>query len=106
PLFPAEAKLGPVLTRVSHMIPLQFPLLLFVPALAVDWLVQRMAGRNKWLLALAASVAFLVVLLAVEWPLAGFMVSRGARNWVFGMNYFGYRDAPSNYHRAWELRYE
>jgi len=106
PLFPAEAKLGPVLTPVTHMVPLQFPLLLFAPALAVDWLVERMAGRNRWLLALAVGGAFLAVLLAVEWPFSSFMVSPLARNWIFGMNYFGYQDAPSNYHLNWEFQKE
>jgi hypothetical protein len=106
PLFPAEPKLGPVLTRVTHMIPLQFPLLLFVPALAVDWLVDRWAGRNKWLLALAAGTAFLAVFVAVQWPFASFMVSPLTRNWIFGMNYFGYQDAPSTYHLTREFQKE
>lgn len=106
PLFPAEAKLGPVLTPVTHMIPMQFPLLLFIPAAAVDWLMERMAGRNKWLLAAAAGVAFLTITLAVQWLFSDFMVSPAARNWIFGMDYFGYRESPAGHHFNWQFQKE
>lgn len=103
PLFPAHAKLGPVYTNVTHMVPLQFPLLMFVPAIAVDWLVQRWNDRNKLVAALAVGSAFLAVTLAVHWPFARFMISPQARNWVFGMHYFPYMQAPSTYHFSWEF---
>ena len=44
PLFPAEPKLGPVYHQVTHFIPWEFPLLLIVPALAIDLICQR-TGR-------------------------------------------------------------
>jgi len=106
PFFPAEPKLGPVYTRVTHMVPLAFPLLVFVPALAIDWLTARMADGNKWLLSLAAGISFLLVCMAVQWPFADFMVSTHARNPIFGMNNFPYMQPPSTYHFAWELQTE
>ncbi|HEY6273971.1 MAG TPA: hypothetical protein VIX19_18470 [Terriglobales bacterium] len=103
PLFPAHAKLGPVYTNVTHMVPLQFPLLMFVPALAVDWIVQHMKDRNKLALALALGTAFLAVTMAVHWEFARFMISPWAKNWVFGTIYFPYFQAPSNYHYSYEF---
>jgi hypothetical protein len=106
PLFPAEPKLGPVYTRVTHMVPLAFPLLIFVPALVLDWLTERLADRNKWLLSLAAGASFLLVCMAVQWPFADFMVSPLARNWAFGMKNFAYMQPPSTYHFAYEFQTE
>jgi hypothetical protein len=103
PLFPAQAKLGPVYTNVTHMVPLQFPLLLFVPALAVDWLVQHTKNLNKLLLAPILGSAFLAVTFAVHWKFAEFVISPLARNWVFGTIYFPYFQAPSQYHYAYEF---
>src|SRR5260370_3395806 len=103
PLFPAHAKLGPVYTNVSHMVPLQFPLLMFVPALAIDWLGQHMKDRKKLLVALAVGSAFLVVTIAVHSPDARVMLSPLAQNWVFGTTYFPYMQAPSTYHYSYEF---
>src|SRR5215470_3258576 len=41
PLFPAEPKLGPVYFPVTHFVPPEFPLLVIVPAIALDLLWQR-----------------------------------------------------------------
>jgi hypothetical protein len=90
PLFPAQPKLGPVRQPVTHMVPLQFPLLLVAPALAVDWLLHRWKGRHGWTLALALGTAFLAALLAVQWPFANFLQSPYARNWVFATHEFPY----------------
>ena len=46
PLFPAEPKLGPVLNPVTQFVPPNFPLLLIVPAFAID-LVRRYSSR-RW----------------------------------------------------------
>ena len=103
PLFPAHAKLGPVYTNVTHMVPLQFPLLMFVPAIAVDWLVTRMKNQIKVLTAVVVGTAFLAVTIAVHWEFARFMISPLARNWAFGTIYFPYFQAPSTYHYSWEF---
>ena len=41
PLFPAEPKLGPVYQKVTHFVPLGFPLLLVVPAFVLDLVRPR-----------------------------------------------------------------
>src|SRR6184192_4369759 len=52
-LFPATPKLAPVFNPVTHMVPPPFPLLLVVPAAAIDLLLRR-AGRNRdWILSVA-----------------------------------------------------
>src|SRR5215467_4831608 len=101
PLFPAHAKLGPVYTNVAHMVPLQFPLLMFVPALAIDWIVARMKDQKKLWAAFAVGTAFVAATVAAHWPYAMFMISPLARNWVFGTIYFPYMQAPSAYHFAY-----
>src|SRR5262249_50242562 len=88
PLFPAEAKLGPVFTPETHMLPLNFPLLLLVPAIVVDLVVNHLVGRSKWLQASFAGISFLTAMLIVQWPFAYFLVSPLARNRILGMNYF------------------
>ncbi len=60
PLFAAQPKLGPVYTNVTHMVPMGFPVLLIFPAFAFDLVRARLAGRNKWLLALVAGTAYLL----------------------------------------------
>lgn len=103
PLFPAEAKLGPVFTKVTHMIPLGFPVLLLPGAIALDLLLERFKEQRKFVQSIAAGIGFFVVGIAVNWPWANFLMSPAARNAVFGMNYFGYFMRPSEYHLAWEF---
>src|SRR6202167_2613172 len=95
PLFPATPKLGPVFTKITHMVPLEFPTLIIVPAIALDFLLNRYANKNKWALAVMLGTAYLAVLLLVHWPLGDFLISTAARNWVFGQNYFPYMESPS-----------
>ena len=103
PLFPATPKLGPVYTNVTHMIPLQFPVLIIIPALVIDFLLNRYAQKNKWLLAAMLGSAYLVVMLLVHWPLGDFLIAPAARNWIFGQNYFSYGVPPSDYHWQFEF---
>ncbi|MGA8508251.1 MAG: hypothetical protein WB762_21805 [Candidatus Sulfotelmatobacter sp.] len=104
PLFPAHAKLGPVFTPITHMVPLGFPVLLVPGALALDLVLDRFSGRGDTAKAALGGIAFMVATLAVNWPFAYFMMSPYARNWVFTMNEFGYNVPPSQYHLAWELQ--
>ena len=43
PLFPATPKLGPVYQKITHMVPMEFPLLIIVPALAAG----RALAQNR-----------------------------------------------------------
>jgi hypothetical protein len=90
PLFAASPKLGPIRTMVTHMVPLDFPLLLIVPALAIDLLMRATASRGAWSRALVLGVAFLIALTAVQWPFADFLVSPAARNAIFRADNFPY----------------
>jgi hypothetical protein len=104
PLFPAHAKLGPVFTPITHMVPLGFPVLLLPGAFVLDVVLNRFSRmRDLWKAAIAAS-GFLAVSIAVNWPFAYFMMSPYARNRVFAMNEFTYNTPPSQYHLAWQLQ--
>jgi hypothetical membrane protein len=94
PLFPAEPKLGPVYHKVTHFIPAPFPILLIVPALFLDLLRKKMAGRDRWLQAGIAGSVFLLSLLACEWPFSSFLLSPAGRNRFFGSHYFDYSTRP------------
>jgi hypothetical protein len=94
PLFPAEPKLGPVYQHVTHFIPEEFPMLLIVPALALDLLWRKTGGWNAWKTAVVSSVVFVGTLLAAEWPFASFLMSPAARNRFFGTMYFWYGEHP------------
>jgi hypothetical protein len=101
PLFPAEAKLGPVYQPITHYIPHEFPPLVIAPAIACDLIRARLRWR-RIALAPVLGIAFLVTLLAVEWPFADFLMTEHARNWVFGTHYKPYMMNPGWY----EARYE
>jgi hypothetical protein len=92
PLFPAQPKLGPVYQHVTHLIPVRFPLLLIVPAIVADLLLRKLEGRSSWFKAICIGPAFLLSLLAVEWPFANFLMSPASRNWFFGTAYLPYFD--------------
>ena len=98
-LFPAEPKLGPILTHITHFQPAQFPALVFIPALGMDLILPLKTG--SWLNAFLLSLCFVVGLLLVQYPLSGFLLeSPGARNWFFGSQtwYYGASpDAPFRY---------
>jgi hypothetical protein len=98
PLFPATPKLGPVYYPVHQFVPPEFPLLLVVPAAALDLLWSRTGSWNKWLLAAVSGVVFLGVFLAVQWPFADFLMSPAARNFFFGAKYFGYNYPPTSFY--------
>jgi hypothetical protein len=96
PLFPATPKLGPVYTPVHQFVPPEFPLLLIVPAAALDLVWARTAGWNRWRQAIVSGVVFVGVFLAVQWPFADFLMSPAARNWFFSTVYFGYNVPPQS----------
>jgi hypothetical protein len=90
PLFSAEPKLGPVYHPIHQFIPAQFPVLLIVPALALDLFWNRTRNWNRFLQSAVAGLIFVGVLLAAEWPFASFLQTPLARNAFFGAGYMGY----------------
>jgi hypothetical protein len=99
PLAPAEPKLGPVYQKITHLVPMEFPVLLILPAIVIDLLRPRLASRGAWPAAALLGTAYLGVLAAVQWPFANFLMSPGARNAVFGAHYLGY-DVPNTSYTA------
>jgi hypothetical protein len=97
PLFPAQPKLGPVLNPVTQFIPPEFPLLLIVPAIAIDLLRPRLRGSNRWLQAGVLGSVFFVVFLAVQWSFANFLMTPAAANVFFGTMYRDYANPPDSY---------
>jgi hypothetical protein len=97
PLFPAQPKLGPVYTQVTHFVPNGFPLLFLVPAVVLDVLLRKLADRPRWLTALVAGWGFLAVFFAAQWVFAIFLNSPAARNWVFGSHYRAYMISSTSY---------
>jgi hypothetical protein len=97
PLFAAEPKLGPVYQHVTHFVPPQFPVLLIVPAFALDLLWLRTKGWPLWKTALVSGLLYVAVLLAVEWPFANFLMSAGARNRFFGAEYMSFSSPPTSF---------
>jgi hypothetical protein len=97
PLFPAEAKLGPVYQPISHFIPLEFPMLVIAPAIAMDLIRDKLRERRRWQQAIVLGAVFLVVLVAAEWPFASFLQSDAAKNWVFGTMNHPYFLPPDTY---------
>jgi len=94
PLFPAEPKLGPVYREVTHFIPWEFPLLLIVPAVVLDVILQRTGGWRPLVRAVTGGLAFFAVFVMVQWPFASFMLTPSARNWFFGGGYLDFATPP------------
>ena len=96
PLFPAQPKLGPVLYPVTQFIPPNFPMLLIVPAVALDLLRRRIAQWNIWLQAAVCGAVFFAAFLAVQWPFANFLMTPAAANGIFGTIYHDYGTSPNS----------
>ena len=105
PQFPAQPLLGPIYVQVDRFMPPPFPLLLVVPAVAVDLLMRRRhSGRGyDWLLAGVIAVVFLLTFIAVQWPFASFLVSEWARNDFFGSHRMDYNVLPQMQARWYRL---
>jgi hypothetical protein len=93
-LFPATPKLGPIYQNITHMVGMAFPVLVVVPAIGVDLVMDRLRLRPL-LLAPILSAVFLALFIAVQWPFASFLMSEGARNWFFNADNFVYWMSPS-----------
>ena len=111
PLFEGRPLLGPIYVQLDRFLPPDPPLLLIVPAIALDLLMRRLrpapglagAARRDWLLAAVLGAAFLVTFLAVQWPFADFLVSPAARNWIFGTHHIPYMVPPHVQARWFQL---
>jgi hypothetical protein len=101
PRFAGRPLLGPILNPVDHMVPPPFPLLLVVPAVAIDLLLRRVEGRD-WTLSLLLGAAFVSVFFVVQWWFAEFLLTPSARNWFFAADRWDYNVKPGDFqHRFW-----
>jgi hypothetical protein len=103
PLVPAQPKLGPVYQQVTHMIPWEFPLLVVVPALAVDLILQRASALRPIVGGLVTGLVFLFTFIAVQWPFASFLMTPLARNWFFGTGYMDFSTSPDSFYARYEF---
>jgi hypothetical protein len=94
PLFQGRPLLGPIYVQVDRFIPPDPPLLLIVPALAIDWLMRRDDRLHEWRRSTALALVFLATFVAVQWPFADFLMSSWARNWVFASDRMAYMVSP------------
>lgn len=110
PLFKAQPLLAPIYNPVDRMVPPAFPLLLFVPALAFDLIVQRFGRTNpRWwklpLIGAALSLAFLLTFLPTQWFFSEFLLSEASRNAFFaGSGFFPYFTRPGAWQHEFWLR--
>jgi hypothetical protein len=103
-LFPAQPKLAPIYVAVTHMVPPSFPLLLVIPALAIDLLLLRMGRRHDWLASVALGVLFVGLLLGVQWYFGEFLLSPGARNYFFAGDQWAYMAQVAEWrYRFWQV---
>ena len=105
PLFPGRPLLGPIYVQVDRFIPPDFPLLLIVPALAIDIVMRRMPGGRwrDWALAAIIAVVFLATFFAVQWLFADFLMTPWARNDFFGSHFMDYGVPPQIQERWYRL---
>jgi hypothetical protein len=97
PLFEGQPKLGPIYNRVDHFVPLPFPLLLVVPALAIDLIRNWIGAGRGWLrdiaIVLLSALAFLAVFSVTQWFFAKFLLNPAAQNWFFAADrHWGYTE--------------
>jgi len=82
---------------VTHLVPLDFPLLIIVPAFLWDLVRAKLPDINRWLLAMTLGAVFLAGFIAVQWPFADFLLSPWSRNWFFGTGYLPYFTQPTSH---------
>jgi len=99
-LAPATARLAPIYNPVTRLVPPPFPLLLIVPAFVIDLLLHRATTRG-WGLAAGLGASFVLLMLATHWWWSQFLLSPGARNYVFGADQWDYSARLD----AWRYQY-
>ncbi len=100
--FPASPKLAPIYMHLTHLAPFGFPLLLVVPAFAIDWILRRFEGRSDWLTALPIAVAFFALTLATQWYFSKLLLSpAGDNGFLMGNQIWAYSNHPG----PWQYEY-
>jgi hypothetical protein len=93
--FEATPRLSPIVRPLTHMAAYGFPMLLVVPALAIDLGLRRWDGIGDWKLAGMLGAAFVAIMVAVHWPFGIFLVeSPLAQNDFFLADHYPYFSTP------------
>jgi hypothetical protein len=91
-LFPAEPLLGPIHHQITSYQTLGFPLLLFIPAVVIDWLRFKFSKKNDWILAVILGIAFIATMF-IHYPWGNFIhESPLSRNWFFGSDNWSFQN--------------
>jgi hypothetical protein len=56
----------------------------------IDFLLRRFGREHDWFLAVLLGVTFVAVMFTVHWYWSAFLLSSGARNYVFGVDHWEY----------------
>ncbi|ANM29596.1 hypothetical protein ABI59_08405 [Acidobacteria bacterium Mor1] len=73
-LFPATPQFGPVYHEVEHFFPPLFPMLLFIPGLALAWMATA-SLKQRVRSSLRAGLAFVITFNVANWISSGIVVS-------------------------------
>jgi hypothetical protein len=94
--------LAPIWNPRTYLWPPWFPILLVIPAFGVDVVRRRFERANVWVVAIAISATFVLLLCAVQWPVAEFMVHGNSDNWLFHGHEWPYSTRPGPWqHNFW-----
>jgi hypothetical protein len=106
PLFPGQPMLAPIYNPVTHMVPPPFPMLLVVPALAIDGAMLVFGrGRGWWrdaLTVFVGGVGFAALFGVTQWNISKFLLTPAAHNWFFVGNRYWPFDTPQ---KEWRLEF-
>ena len=83
PLFPAEPMLGPIYRDVTSYVAPYFPVLLFIPAIAIDVLYPRIQSFNILVKSIILGTVFCIMFFIIQWYFSIFLLSDYSKNWFF-----------------------
>lgn len=87
PLIPGSPQVAPIYHPRDHLMPPPFPLLLMVPAFAIDLVLRVFPGREQRFQnerrAVECGLAFFLIFTVIQWNFSRFLLSPGAENWFF-----------------------
>jgi hypothetical protein len=109
PLFPAQPMLAPIYNPVKYMVASAFPLLLIVPAFAMDlifrWIGRGRGWRRDLMLVPLLATAFTGLFTLTQWNFSRHLISRESENWFFnGSGFFTFADGRTEWwNKFWRL---